>query len=634
MGGQARWPCIFEQVCECYDRSRVSGSVKDDKPAEPEANGREPHRAPPISRAVPLGPRPPSQNLFELDAPTTSGAHALGLPQLTTAEIKIEDPANDVPAPPAAPERMRSPAPVAAQIHSELARASADVDAEFAAIANTAELDAPLIAAHAAAARASEPERFDTRLQTHVVPAQNFDATLRLPGSRDTLDARRGRLAVRYKSACTAFKLLCGFEIGSSSRKELVELFSGYEAGLRAVLPPAETGDKRDSDHLHSSLPAPGFDDHERALAKVEDRLLALDDTITEDDFRASVTKDKHPIKLLLRYARVLAIRRFNIGYRRDRFEYLACELLTDAGPDKRLQLLPREQAGPVLHHLLAGLPQGAALEERAPAIEHLREALDRLAEVNGPKAFFESEFFIDLHGYKISMRDQITCPEFLYLSAAMHVELHNRLLAWSRSGTPSANSLRAQLQSQQRAAEDVFSNFRRPRSTPAAKSSPRPAPAVLPGNEALPRPMPARARKRKRAETTVERPGIGSWIKLVGLVLAIGLSSAWLLYYTGSVQIGTPPVQLTGTQLQRLSPLLLRATVFPEQHRLEGMVSRPAWHRLSKQERRAVAAEVAAQLKRQNIPNARIMGYKSPVIQIEFSTVVFVDESFTPALD
>jgi hypothetical protein len=599
----------------------VSGSLKDDKPDGRDAKVREPRRAPALtgSVAVPMPARPPSQNLFELDAPSSSG-----LSPLTAAEIKVEDPANDVSEPPVVPERLRSSMPAPAWVDRDLARATAAVDAEFAAIANTAELEAPLVAARDTAARSTEPERFDTRLQTHVTPEQNFDATLRLPRSRDTLDGRRGRLAVRYKSACTAFKLLSGFEISSSARKELVELFSGYEAGLRAVLPPTETGDKRDSDHLHSSLPAPGFDEHERALSRVEDRLLALDDMITEDDFRASVTKQKHAIKLLLRYARVLAIKRFNIGYRRDRFEYLACELLTDAGPDKRLQLLPRDQAGPVLHHLLAGLPQVAALEERAPAIEHMHEALDRLAEIDGPKAFFESEFFVDLHGYKISMRDQITCPEFLYLSAAMHVELHNRMLAWSRSGTPSSSSLRSQLQSHQRAAEEVFSNFRRPRSTPAAKSSPRPAPST----EALPRPPPrARTKKRKRAEESVERPSLGVWIKLAGLTLAIVVSSASLLHSAGVFQIGTPPTKLSSAQLQALSPLLLRASVVPGQHRLDGLVSRVAWQSLSKQERRAVAASLASQLKRQNIPNARILGYKSPVIQIEFSTVVFVDE-------
>ncbi|HET6334285.1 MAG TPA: hypothetical protein VFG30_13775 [Polyangiales bacterium] len=597
----------------------MSGSVKDDKPGERDPKVRELRRAPPASGSVsvPTPPRPASQKLFELDAPSTSGTHAFEFSPVTSAGVKLEGPANDV-REPVVPQAID-----AEQMNSELARESAEVDAEFAALANTAELEAPLLAAQLAARQATEPERFETRQLTHVPADVNFDATLKLPRSRDTLDGRRGRLAVRYKSACTAFKVLSSFEISSSSRKELVDLFSNYEASLRAVLPPTESGEKRDSDHLHNSLPAPGFDEHERSLTKVEDRLLALDDSITEDEFRAKVSKEHHPVKSLLRYARVLAMRRFNIGYRRDRFEFLAFELLTNEGSDGRLQLLARDQAGPVLHHLLAGLAQVAAQEERGPAVDHLREALDRLGEIDGPKSFFDSEFFLDLHGYKISMRDQITCPEFLYLCAAVHVELHNRLLAWSRSGTPSAASLDAQLQTQQRAAEEVFSSFRRPRSTPAAKSSPRPAPS----KEALPQPAASRRKKRKRAAKSVEKPSVGVWLKLAGLSLVIVLSTTWLLYTTGVFQVGTPPAALSSPQLLHLSPLLLRATLSPRQHQLDGLVSRPAWQRLSKHERRAAAADLAAKLKQKNIPNARIVAYKAPVITIEFSTVVFVDE-------
>lgn len=587
-------------------RSRgVSGSVKDDKPV-----GREP-----VSGSGSTPQRPASQKLFELDAPSTSGTHGLGVAPLTAAAIKLEGPANDV-------ERPVVAAPsVAPRMNSQLARESAAIDAQFAALAR--EQDAPLVAAAPVARRSTRPG-FETRQWTHVPLEANFDVTLKLPRARDTHEARRDRLAVRYKAACTAFKVLSTFDISPTTSKELVELVSSYEASLRTLAPATESGEKLDSDQLHSSLPAPGFDEHERSLTRVEDRLLALDDSITEADFRARVSRGKHPPKSLLRYARMLAMRRFNIGYRRDRFEYLAFELLTSDGPDGRLVLLPRDQAGPVLYHLLAGLPQVAALEERGPAIEHMREALDRLADIDGPTAFFASEFFIDLHGYKISMRDQITSPEFLYWSAAVHVELHNRMLAWSRSGTPSADSLRSQLQAQQRAAEEVFSNFRRPRSTPAGKSSPRPAPA----KEALPQPPLMRRKKRKRAAKAVERSSFGAWAKLAAVSLVIVLSASWLLYATGVFQVGTPPSTLSEVQLQRLSPLLLRATLVPRQHRLEGLVSRPAWQSLSKNERRTLASDLAAKLKQKNIANAQILAYKSAVITIEFSTVVFVDEN------
>jgi hypothetical protein len=275
---------------------------------------------------------------------------------------------------------------------------------------------------------------------------------------------------------------------------------------------------------------------------------------------------------------------------------------------------------------LLAGLPQAAAPEEREPAVQHMREALDRLSEIEGPKEFFESEFFLDLHGYKISMRDQITCPEFLYLCTAIQVELHNRMLAWSRLGAPSAGALRSQLEAQQRAAEEVFTNFRRPRSATAGKSSPRPAPA----KEAMPQPVPARRKKRKKRADSAEDDATdyGPWIKVAGLALVIAICGTWVFYDLGMFSIGTPPTTVSSTDLQQLSPLLIRATFAPRTHQLEGLIQRPAWSRLSKQERRALAAELAAKLKAKNIPNAKIFAYTSTVITIEFSTVVFVDEA------
>jgi hypothetical protein len=565
--------------------------------------------------------RPGSPNLFELDAPSASGTHALGLPQVSPADVKLEPPANDASAvAPLPPLAASEPPP------SQHAQESAAIDAEFAALANTSELERPLAVARSLAPKTTEPAHFDTRVHTHVAAEASFDVTLKLPKVQDTLEARRGRLAVRYKAACAAYKVLAGLEISSHARKELIELFAAYEASLKAALPPAAAGEVRDSDQLHNSLPAPGFEEHERALTKVEDRLLAADDTISEEEFRANVSLEKQPAKILLRYARLLAARRFNVGFRRDRFEYLAFELLTNEGPDKRLSLLPRDQAGPVLHHLLAGLAQVAAPEERGPAVEHLREALDRLAQIDTSKDFFDSEFFLDLHGYKISMRDQVTCPEFLYLSAALHVELHNRLIAWSRASGPALAALRSQLQGQQRSAEDVFTNFRRPRSSQpsAAASSPRPAPA----KEALPQPVPPRRKKRKPPPPTSDKPNTMIWVKLAVLALVIVISGASTLYTSGMIQVGTRPTLLSSAQLQTLSPLLLRATVSEPHHRLDGLVSRPAWKALEKRERRALAADLATKLKQMNIPNAQIMGYKSPLIQIEYSTVVYVDES------
>ncbi|HKP64673.1 MAG TPA: hypothetical protein VJV78_48385 [Polyangiales bacterium] len=586
----------------------MSGPVKEDKDAQGQ-----PRRVEPTTGTAPI--RGPSQNLFELDAPSipsASGMHALDLPPVAPGT-----PANDAGTRPAAFQPMPG-----------RDRESALIDAEFAALASTTELEVPLAAAHAATAQ----QRGTTRALTHVPPEQDFDRSLRLPRpNEEAIEARRGRLAVRYKAACAAYKLLTGFEgleLGSNNRREAVEAFSAYESGLRAALPPAAVGEaKRDADSLHSLLPAPGLDELERSLSKIEDKLLSLDDGMTEDDFHARVSKQKQPIKTLLRYARMLAIRRFNIGYRRDRFEYLAVELLSTESQEKRRQLLPRDKAATVLHHLLAGLQQPAATEERGPATAHLREALDRLAEIGSSKEFFESEFFLDLHGYKISMRDHITCPEFLYLCAALDVELHNRMLDWCSSGTPTWQALQQELAQQRASAEDVFGNFKHPRSTPAAKSSPRPQPS----KDAVPAPVPQRRkRKRKRSEAAdqLNPEQRKALLKLAAATLVIILTTGSVLYSLDAVQFGTPLESLTVAQLEDLSPLLVRATVDPRHKKLDGLISRKAWVRLTKTERRNAAADVAAKLKRMGVSNARLMAYKTPAIQIEFDTVVYVDES------
>jgi hypothetical protein len=116
--------------------------------------------------------------------------------------------------------------------------------------------------------------------------------------------------------------------------------------------------------------------------------------------------------------------------------------------------------------------------------------------------------------------------------------------------------------------------------------------------------------------------------LKLAAASLIIVLSAASALHSAGVVQIGTPPTLLTTQQLEELSPLLVRATVSQRSKKLDGLISRTAWRRMTKAERRAAATDLATKLKRMGVPNARVLAYKTPVIQIEFDTVVYVDES------
>ena len=198
-----------------------------------------------------------------------------------------------------------------------------------------------------------------------------------------------------------------------ADRRELVALLRQYELSLRAAVPSPPTGTKQLTDALHLALPAELIDAQERALSKVEDKLLAIDECVADEAFRMRWNKERETPKALLRYARLLAARRFNIGYRRDRFEALAHELLTaktPAGLSMYYAAAPRRRR--CCDELLRGLPRAANTPaERAAAHSYLRDALDRLHGITSAKQFFASGFFLDVHGYKVSMHDHVSNP-------------------------------------------------------------------------------------------------------------------------------------------------------------------------------------------------------------------------------
>lgn len=575
--------------------------------------------------------------LFDLDAPGENNNEALGA--VPASVLDTSGPANDASISGARAKTQGSPAEAGED--AEAPAASDLIQNEFSSLASTSQFEP--------SAQAPAEQLAPIRLLTHVATTASFDVTLKLAKPSDTPEARRTRLTGRFKSATAAYKLLSGLGLGSVESKELVDLFNTYESRLRAVVPPEES--KQDADSLHTLIPVSALDELERQAHKLEERLLAYDDSLSESDFYARVARDRQPPKVLLRYARLLASRRFNIGYRRDRFEYLALQLLIQPGPDKRRQLLPRDKAESILNRLLSGLSQQPPAEERGPATLHLREALDRLAEINSPKAFFESEFFLDLHGYKISMRDQIASPEFLYLCAALDAEIYNRLVAWSQAGTPSLQALESKLQAQKRAAEEVFSNFRRPKGALVpAQPSPQPPPqGTLPRDRdkpatrerlgsrakdkerAAPEGPPAkpqrRAQRRSKSGAVPESSARSAW-KLAALLVVIVASLGSVTLTSGLLQLSPPPTVLTQQQLERLSPLLVSGTLLDQGKRLEGMVARPQWSRLSRAQRRERAYELAANLKAMGVHDAQIRAHRQPVVVIEYDTVVQIDGS------
>ena len=77
---------------------------------------------------------------------------------------------------------------------------------------------------------------------------------------------------------------------------------------------------------------------------------------------------------------------------------------------------------------------------------------------------------------------------------------------------------------------------------------------------------------------------------------------------------------------MQALSPLLLEGRLTQHGKRFEALVARPSWQQLSPRQRQDLAGRLADALKKQGIEHAEVMAYKTPVIQVSFGSVVFVE--------
>ncbi len=483
-----------------------------------------------------------------------------------------------------------------------------------------------------------------------AVPEEAFDDSLITSKASDSLEDRKARLIARMKTTRSAFKISGLLDITDDERKEVIGMFGEYEARLKALAEGGPEQPKKDLIALHKALPKEALDELERAIMRIEDRLLVLDEFVPQDKFRARVTKEKHAPKLLLRYARLLACRRFNVGYRRDRFEHLVNELLTVATSDGRWRLLPRDKARPVLMQLLSGQAPSSQDGGREAAVAYLRESLERLAAIATHEEFFESGFFLDVYGYKISMRDQATSPEFLYLSIALNAEIHNRVESWiaglerlhkanqlTQDGPP-REYLLSQLRSQEEAVQSVFGSFRHPKDKAQAQAQAQAqqanARALAQETKETKQEVRKAPKKKKKEEKQIsgaeslQQLAKQQMIRFAVLSTLIAASFGYVLTSTGILSFAADDNggMIAPAQVHDLSPLIEFAFRMDNGKWLRGTVKDPQWRALDTTQRRGAAERFAKKLAQAGIPNAELMVYKTAAIRIDLGVISYVE--------
>jgi hypothetical protein len=439
-------------------------------------------------------------------------------------------------------------------------------------------------------------------------------------------EQRRRKTIERVLALRDSLRLLGHLDVPEPDRKMVGKLLVGLDADLGVAAPDSVIKDPA------QALRAPSkeqLDLAERQISVVEDRMLALDEMVTAEVFAPRIEARKQSKKAVARYARLLASRRMPAGQRRDRFEWIATSLLTARSPSGELVVMPPERARAVLQHMIGGLSRKVREQELDEALSYLNEAIVRLDQLTSADELFESGLYLDVHGYKVSMREQLLSAEFVYLSVVLNARLHNRVEHWvaaherlhDAQQLTSEGSPRAQIMRRLRAQEEeVDSSFGvKRRSAQAVRAD-----IVRDSHK------PQRTADSKRAVKVSAAPGgKRTWI-IFALAAVIALAAGgYVLVRTGLV--GKPEiVALDRDGLGRYSPHLVRGMLVGagDARKLRGWVQPKRWEQLDPRQKREAADTLAKRLASDDVPHAQVMllAREGAVIEIERGAVTRVE--------
>jgi hypothetical protein len=370
----------------------------------------------------------------------------------------------------------------------------------------------------------------------------------------------------------------------------------------------------------------PALNQIQEQVTAVEDVLLRIDESIPRDLFRRVLDEKQIPPEQLRRYARLLVSRPLPIGPRADRFDLLATHLLCVRTVSGYYKLLERRPAKAVLRDIVGGLDNRTSSEEREQTLATIRDASEKLPGFTSLEAFFESGFYLDAYGYKLSSRRQLVDPEILYNTVSLNAAVLNRLeeLRGTRVAREELAKRLLQLEGEVRAILEP-SRVKRDKKT-RPRVSKRPS-------------KPADKKKKKSQlslDALLERypilaridPGKLKTVSAIALALVAAVS----LYASGAVGGGSAGTYTAMDEAQRrnLSPILLQGWRIEEgsNTRFKGTVRPSTWKKMKVPDRARAAEALAKNLKADEIEDAMVSLFNTEqkAIEIVGGVVVYVD--------
>ena len=518
-----------------------------------------------------------------------------------------------------------------------------DLDDPDAAVSREIDLDADPALRDAVASAAAEADSRDALAAASSQPAAEDALEADAPSERperlvalpipeqarspeEQHQQRRVRVIDRIATVRDAFRFIGHMNIAEDQRKGVARMLLELETTVGVGEIAHVVKDPRAALAAATKLQ---LDSAERLLGPIEEKLLSLDDQIPDAVFKDRLDNTKQAKKIVARYGRLLASRRMPPGPRRNRFEWLALQLLTRTTERGELVALTPDRARNVLQHLIGGLPRKQRQQELDEALDYVHEAGKRIGELRNADELFDSGLFADLHGYKVSMREHLLSPEFIYLSVLVEVRLHNRLQRWIASqerlhdknqlkaeGTPRKHMLR-RLEMER---DDVDGRLGGKTRFLGAGAITDEAPTPPPQKRRAAQPDRPSALQRFLSNLQLDRSmalGVGALLLIVGSALFVGS--------TLGVVGGTEIRSLTPQELPEVSPLLTGGLVegSGDAQKLRGWLASKRWTALNPRSRYQAADTMARKLSAKGIQHADVYSGSTLAIVIKSGTLV-----------
>lgn len=358
----------------------------------------------------------------------------------------------------------------------------------------------------------------------------------------------------------------------------------------------------------------------EAELDLAEARLMRVDSQVPIPLLRRVFQVRDFPEHSIARYVSVLVRHIDEDPERRDRVDFLATRLFSEKLENGRLRMRPYAEVHNILRALIPDTDVAVAHGE---AVAFFRDAIRRLQDLKTLQQLFDSGFYVDVRGYKISLREEFLDPDVLYAAAELNTAIHNRMQDYADAEGVDSGAIRERVRAAEREVKGIFEGVDEVEVERHARFDQQRLRAVEEVKKAPRKKKPIAKRDTVVGTTSVSAGRVVALIALMVVVVAGGGFWITKLVIPSNTLVETDPVELG-----EIHPLLEKGTFSQgkDSQVFIGHLTSSKWLVMPKAERIEVAETIADTLYESGVEDAIVYRDNVLAIQIDSATVVMVE--------